>query len=398
MRILLVHNAYAQAGGEDTVVRAELEGLRARGHEVQLLGRDSKELFDAPLRGAAETLCTVANPEAARQLSRALTELRPDVVHLHNLFPRWGLSVLRTLHARGTPTVQTLHNFRWLCAPATFLRDGADCRRCATGNFASAVRFGCMRRSRVVSAAYALALAANRASGLAERAVARFICVSEFVRTLHREAGFDPAKLVVKGHFVTHAPGALGPGDGSVIYAGRLSAEKGLGTLWRALPLLPDVTLKIAGDSPERAQLEADLAQLPARRARVIFLGRLTREALLRELQQSSVCVVPSLGSETFGLSALEALACGCPVVATDAGGLPELVQHGQNGFVVPRGDASALARQLRWLLERPEAARALGRAGHALVERAYLPAANLERLEGIYRDAMTSARGSLTD
>ena len=393
MRILILHNAYAQLGGEDAVVRAEVEGLRARGHEVQLLARDSKELFDAPLRGAAETLCAVANPEAARQLSRALAALRPDVVHLHNLFPRWGLSALRTLQARGVPTVQTLHNFRWLCAPATLLRDGADCRRCASGNFTSAVRFACVRGSRAVSAGYALALATNRASGLAERAVARFICVSEFVRTVHREAGFDPRKLVVKGHFVGSAPGALGPGDGSVIYAGRLSAEKGLATLWRALPLLPGVTLKIAGDWPERPQLEASLAQLPALPSRVIFLGRLTREALQRELQRSSVCVVPSLGSETFGLSALEAFACGCPVVATDAGGLPELVQHGQNGFVVARGDAEALARQLRWLLERPEAARAFGRAGHALVERAYLPAANLELLERIYRDAIASTR-----
>lgn len=390
MRILILHNAYAQRGGEDVVVAAEADALRARGHEVFTLIKESAELHHAKARGAMETLLTVHNPAAARELTSALCTLRPDVVHVHNLFPRWGLSALRTLQRESMPTVQTLHNFRWLCAPATLLRDGADCRLCAGGNFASAVRYACMHQQRVVSAAYATALTVNRASRLAERAVHSFVCVSSFVRKQYLDAGFATDKLQVKGHFVDSAPGPDGKGDGSIFYAGRMSAEKGLAVLLRAMTFLPHAILKVAGEGPERASLEAALT---SERARVRFLGRLPHESLLSELRRSSVCVVPSLGSETFGLTALEAFACGRPVVASAAGGLPELVHDGVNGFLVPRADPAALADRIGWLLEHPEAARAFGAAGQALVERAHLPAPNMELLESIYRHAIAGKR-----
>lgn len=393
MRILILHNAYAQRGGEDVVVAAEAEALRARGHHVFTLIKDSAELHRAPVRGALETLLTVHNPAAAHELAGALRSLRPDVVHVHNLFPRWGLSALRTLQREAVPLVQTLHNFRWLCAPATLLRDGADCRLCAGGNFASAVRYACMHQQRAVSAAYATALTVNRISRLAERAVHRFVCVSQFVQKQYLDAGFPSDKLRVKGHFVDSAPGPDGPGDGSIFYAGRMSAEKGLQVLLRAMTLLPHATLKVAGDGPERTSVEAALND---ERARVRFLGRLSRASLLAELRRSSVCVVPSLGSETFGLTALEAFACGKPVVASTAGGLPELVHDGVNGWLVPRADPTALADRVGWLLENAEAARAFGAAGQALVERAHLPAPNMEILESIYREAMAEARGPL--
>ena len=392
MRILILHNVYAQRGGEDTVVRAERAALEERGHSVCLLTRDSEELRRQPLRGAAETLLTVGNPRAARRVADALRAFAPDVVHVHNLFPRWGLAALRTLQRQAVPVVQTLHNFRWLCAPATLLRDGLDCRLCARGNFASAVRYRCMRQSAVVSGAYALALAVNRLGGLAERSVARFVCVSNFVRDVYLQAGFAPDKLTVKGHFVADAPGGSGPRDGTVLYAGRLSPEKGVRVLLQAMSGLPDTTLKIAGEGPERTALGEQAKRLGVK---ALFLGRLSREALQRELQRSSVCVVPSIGSETFGLSVIEALACACPVITSDAGALPELVREGEDGFIFARGDHGTLAGRLRVLLQQPGLARELGAAGWARIRRDFLPAANVARLEVVYREAMELQRSS---
>lgn len=391
VRILILHNAYAHVGGEDRVVAAESAALRARGHEVQLCIRDSAALHASKLRGAAETLLTLHNPDASRELERALSELRPDLVHVHNLFPRWGLSALRSLARTRVPVVQTLHNFRWLCAPAIRLRDGHDCALCERGNFESAVRFACMHKSRAVSAAYALALSLNRKTGLAEESVARFICVSEFVRDVHVAAGFPVKKLVVKGHFLEQLPKASEHDDGTILFAGRLSREKGLSVLLRALAEAPGLTLKVAGDGPERAELTRSLSRDVA--ARVRFLGMLPRARLLEELAISRACVVPSLGSETFGLSALEALAVARPVIASDAGGLPELVKHGVTGWVVARGDVEALAERLRWLAAHPAEARALGRTGRALVADRYLAGPNMEQLEHIYADAIAHAQ-----
>jgi glycosyltransferase involved in cell wall biosynthesis len=244
-----------------------------------------------------------------------------------------------------------------------------------------------MRESRAVSAAYALALAQNRKSELAERSVARFICVSSFVRDVHLRAGFPAEKLVVKGHFLERLPAAAQEDDGTIIFVGRLSPEKGFALLLEALALLPDVTLKVVGEGPERARIDAALF------ARVRFLGQLPRDRVLEELRLSRLCVVPSLGSETFGLAGLEALAVGRPVVASDAGALPELIKHGENGWIVPRGDAKALAQRIRSLLEDSAAASAFGRAGRALIERCYLAGANIDQLERIYADAGAHVR-----
>src|SRR6185295_6790352 len=113
----------------------------------------------------------------------------------------WGIAPLKALIRRRQPAVQTLHNFRWLCAKATLMRDGRDCRLCAGGNHWHGVRYACFRGSRLLSASYGLALAKNRGQRLAERAFGRMICVSDFVRRTAEESGFGAGRLVVKGHF-----------------------------------------------------------------------------------------------------------------------------------------------------------------------------------------------------
>ena len=131
--------------------------------------------------------------------------------------------------------------------------------------------------------------------------------------------------------------------DGDVlVFAGRLGPQKAVGVLLEALRRISDVTLVIAGDGPERPTLERRVAELGLD-ARVRFLGSVPRETVLRLFRASDASVLPSAW-ENFPHTVVEALAVGCPVIATAVGGVPEVVRDGENGLLVPPGDAAALA------------------------------------------------------
>ena len=131
--------------------------------------------------------------------------------------------------------------------------------------------------------------------------------------------------------------------DGDVlVFAGRLGPQKAVGVLLEALRRISDVTLVIAGDGPERPTLERRVAELGLD-ARVRFLGSVPRETVLRLFRASDASVLPSAW-ENFPHTVVEALAVGCPVIATAVGGVPEVVGDGENGLLVPPGDAAALA------------------------------------------------------
>ena len=131
--------------------------------------------------------------------------------------------------------------------------------------------------------------------------------------------------------------------DGQVLaFAGRLGPQKALGVAIDALARLDDVTLLVAGDGPERAGLERRAAEL-ALGARARFLGSVPRERVLRLFRVADACVLPSAW-ENLPHTVVEALAVGCPVIATAVGGVPEVVRDGENGLLVAPGDPEALA------------------------------------------------------
>jgi glycosyltransferase involved in cell wall biosynthesis len=175
------------------------------------------------------------------------------------------------------------------------------------------------------------------------------------------------------------------PPQRSFVYFGRLAAEKGLRTLLTAAAGLP-ATVKIIGDGPQRAELES-LARQQAP-GKVLFLGYLRGADLQREVQQSLAVIQPSEWYENNPLSVLEAFACGKPVIGSNLGGIPELIQDGRTGLTFTAGQAEELRARMAWLLERPEQAAAMGQTARDLVREKYNEESHAAALLGIYRDA----------
>jgi glycosyltransferase involved in cell wall biosynthesis len=391
MRVLIVHNRYARYGGEDRVVEVERAGLIAAGHEVAM---HSPESVGLSIPRAGFELATLRNnPLATRQLRRLAGTFKPDVVHVHNLFPRLGLGVLREAHALRLPLVMTMHNYRWLCPVGTFERQGAPCRLCVDAGFGQGVKHACFRGSRILSAAYALALAEAKVRGWPYRLAHRMIFVSEYQRQVYREAGWPIDRSVVKGHFLGEFPVEVPePGGEGVLFLGRLSSEKGPQVLldaWRAIdPGANAPILSIAGEGPLESSLRSQSGPT------VRWLGFLKGESIAEAIRANGVVVIPSVCPETFSLVAMQAMALGRPVVASRVGGLPEMVREGETGLLVRPNDPRDLAEKINWMLTHPGERQAMGKQARALAVERFGPAIGVAALEAVYKEAIQVARG----
>jgi glycosyltransferase involved in cell wall biosynthesis len=248
--------------------------------------------------------------------------------------------VIRTAHRHGVPVVQTVHNYRQVCSPGLYFRDGHVCTDCKGRSIGwPGVAHRCYRGSRAQSAVMAVTLAAHRPTW---RSVDRYIALTSAIADHLREYGIPAERIVVKPNSVPD-PGPPAPlGEGFLFY-GRLTPEKGLGLLldaWRRHPDGALGTLRVAGDGEQRPLAEAAAAE----RADVTYLGPLDRDGVRAALRATAVVVAASTWHDVLPTVGLEALASGRPVLGTSLGGLPYLV--GDAGWVVP-AEPGALAAAL---------------------------------------------------
>ena len=378
MRILILHSRYLSgpASGENSVVDDETRLLQRNGHTVTSW---------TPEPETGTTLKTMATAgravwafSSAEKVRRLIRSHQPDVVHVHNLFPTLSPAVLRTA-AEYVPVVATLHNYRLMCLPSTFIRDGRTCEDCLGRVPWPGVVHRCYRGSVAGSVVLGTSVTLHRIAGSYDR-VALFLAVSTFLRGKHLEAGLSPERLLVKSNFSWPMPRREGPGE-VFLYLGRLSPEKGVETILRAWrPGLG--TLVVAGTGPEDSRLRA---MAPPG---VVFLGAVDGSAVPGLLQRARTLLLPSNWYEGQPRVVLEAYAAGVPVLASDVGGLPELVEDGRSGFLLPPTDSEAWTAAMQKLLSDPEAVR-LGQRGWQLWRERFSPERGLEGLEQAYQRAM---------
>jgi glycosyltransferase involved in cell wall biosynthesis len=391
MRVAIFHNRYLQRGGEDTASDAEAALLAKAGHEVHRFTVENRDAIQAsPLAPVRVALVAHWNPETPRAVDAFLDAHPVDVAHVHNFFPVLSPSLHWALARRGMPVVQTLHNYRLLCANGMLLRDGRPCEECVTRGPWNAVRHGCYRGSRTQTAVWARVVAHHRRRGTWEEAVSLFTTPSEFARRKLVGGGLAPERVVVKPNPVGDPGPPAPPGTGAV-YVGRLSREKGVDLLLEAWRSQGGAPLTIVGGGPEEPRLRAQGASIPG----VRFLGAVEHGRALAAIAGAAFVVVPSRWFEVFPMAAMEALACGRAVVVPRGTALAEIVDAGRTGLHFAFGDSADLSRVCRDLLRTPDLTRALGEDARATYEDRYADGPALTRLEAVYESALRSARSS---
>jgi glycosyltransferase involved in cell wall biosynthesis len=382
MRILLVHNHYQQAGGEDQVFAAEGALLEAHGHRVVRFTSHNDAVTEMSRLALAKA--TVWNGATYRDIRALIRKEHPQVAHFHNTFPLISPAAYHAAREEGVPTVQTLHNYRLLCPNALFFREGRVCEDCV-GQAAPwpGVLHACYRGSRLSSGGVAAMLTAHRALGTWDRAVDVYITLTEYTRRKFIQGGLPAEKIVVKPNFVYPDPGA-GAGQGTyALFVGRLSPEKGVETLLAAWSTLQEgMPLKIVGDGP----LAPKVAQVAERLTKVEWLGKQPRNRVLDLMKGAKVLIFPSVWYEGFPTVIAEAYAVGLPVIASDLGNMSSLIDHGRTGLHFRPGDPKDLAARVEWASAHPGKLARVREKARAEFEAKYTAKRNYRSLVAIYQ------------
>jgi glycosyltransferase involved in cell wall biosynthesis len=382
VRIGLFHNRYRQRGGEDAAFDLETDLLAKAGHEVHVLCVDNREEIDAaPVSVLRAGLRARWNPRTVVQLDAFLAAHSIDVAHVHNYFPILSPALHVTLHARGIPVVQTLHNYRLLCANGFMLRAGRSCDECVAQGPWHAVRHACYRGSRAQTLVWAEMTAAHRRRRTWHECVDLFITPSDYARRVLLQTGIPRERFRVVP-LPVRDPGPPQPPGYGALFVGRLSREKGVDLLIDAWRRLEGYPLCIVGSGPEEASLRARAADVSG----VRFTGHLASDAVHAALREAAFVVVPSRWHENLPLALIEAQAAARAAVVSHPSALCELVESGETGLRFPMGDVEALAAACRRLALEAALTRALGERARAQYEARYTPARCTEQLEDALR------------
>jgi glycosyltransferase involved in cell wall biosynthesis len=378
--VAIVHNAYGKTSGEEIVIDRLVQLLAARGLVVQRFSRSSEEIERTRLGKIPTFFSGIHNPFSKKAFELFLRETRPDVVHIHNLYPLISPSILPVCTAQGVPVVMTVHNFRLACPNGLLLSHGEACHRCLGGREYWCVFRNC-EDSLFKSAGYALRTAAARMLRRYYDHVDHFLCLSAFQRDLLVNEGLPADRATVLPNPMNLPgvePGGWRDGD-YVAYVGRISPEKDIPTLIEAARRLGDVPFKFAGSyhrMPEVTQRNPNNCQ---------FLGQLDAEDLAQFYLNARMVVFATRCYEGFPTVLLEAMSHGLPVVCSRIGGLPEIVEEEKTGLLYEPGNVDELADRIRMLWQNPALCRKLGGAGRRKVREEYAAELLLDRLLGIY-------------
>lgn len=391
MKIVVAHNFYQQPGGEDQCVAAEVAMLRAHGHEVTqyCLHNDA---IDA-MNGLDLVSRTIWSRPAFRQMRELFRAHRPQIAHFHNTFPLISPAAYYAAQAENVRVVQTLHNFRLLCANALLFRDGEVCEDCLGKSIPwRGVAHKCYRGSRIASAGVATMLTAHRALGTWRNAVDVYVALTEFSRRKLVEGGLPAHKIAVKPNFAYPDPGPGAGAGGYAVFVGRLSAEKGLPTLleaWRHLD--GGLPLKLVGDGP----MAGPVRKAAAENSTIQWLGNEPLETVYALVGAAAFLVAPSQCYETFSRVVMEAFAKGTPVIASRSGAMSELVEDGRTGLHFTPGDPVDLAAKVRRIMADPFELARMRQAARQKFDENFTADSNHESLMAIYEQALGSRRDS---
>lgn len=360
MKVLLVNKFHYKKGGSETYYFTLAEALKAKGHEVVFFAMKDEEknipceqdeyfVSNASVNGGIKSKINMIfhiaySKEAYSKMKALLAKEKPDLVILNLVHKQITLSIIDAIkeYDEKIPIFWTMHDLIAVCPAYTMLNgNGEVCEKCMDGNFKHCIENKCIKGSTLMSFLSVYEAEYIRRKKWYDK-VDLFICPSEFYKRKLEEAHFTNSKIITLRNPLPIATKyeCNDKNEGYILYFGRLSKEKGVKTLIDAVKNT-EYRLVILGTGP----IEDELKEYANEYQNIEFKGFQTGQALVDYVKNSRCVVLPSEWYENGPYSAMEAMAAGKPLIVSDNGGLPELVEDGKNGFVYSvKEGVSALA------------------------------------------------------
>lgn len=376
MRILLINKFLYPNGGSETYIFKLGNYLQSQGHEVQYFGMEhagrcvgnavNAYTSDMDFHGGSKLakltypLKTIYSREARVQLRKVLDDFRPDVCHLNNfnyqLTPSIILEIVKWRKESGhiCKIVYTAHDYQLVCPNHMCNNPNTheNCEKCLQGQFINCTKGKCIHGSRAKSFIGTLEAGFWKRKKV-YRYLDQIICCSEFIKTKLDQNSMFAEKTVVLHNFIEGVECKEVQKKDYVLYFGRFSEEKGIGTLLQVCKVLPEIPFVFAGTGPLEEQVN-DISNI----TNVGFQSGENLESLIREAR-FSIC--PSVVYENCPFSVMESQTYGTPVLGADIGGIPELIQAGKTGVLFEPGNAEQLESEIRRLWNNPQLLDSMG-------------------------------------
>ena len=369
MRILQINNFHYRKGGSETVYFNTAELLENHGHEVSFFSIKNDKLNE-PCEDEkyfisnqnflnnsfTEQVKSVGrffySKEAKAKLEKLIIKKKPQIAHLHLFYGGLTSSVLPVLKKYSVKVVATMHDYKLLCPVYTFLDKNSNiCEKCASGNYFYCIANNCNKNSFFYSTIIAAESYYRDKFFSPVDYINKIIMVSKFSLNKHLE--YKPKLADKLEHIYNFYPNLQNQQKKEFkknyfLFIGRLSREKGLITLLNAFENINNFQLKIAGDGPLRNLVERRVSE----NTNIEYLGYRNKDEIKGLIDNAYFIVIPSEWYENNPMSIIESYAHSTPVIASNIGGIPEIVIEGKTGFLFESKNEIKLNKKIKQSLE----------------------------------------------
>lgn len=397
-KVVIAGQNYRVVGGSDRVLFKHIELLEAQGHRPipfcaqdrgniqtpwdQYFPKRTASLSSASPINALKYIYSFDSKQSLRRLLQ--TEKNVDIVHCHIYYGKLTASIISAVKEKGLPLVQTLHEYKAVCPVYTLMSNGVSCEKCNGFNFYKAATNRCNRNSILRSSLSSVEAYFSLILGSVSK-FDKFIAVSNHQRDTVIRMGIPSNKVVTIYNSISPISIKNHTTEDYFLFHGRIESIKGIWVLLEAFRLLPNLKLVVVGKGSELENAKYFCTEKKI--YNVKFLDFVTGQDLQQLISKSIAGIVPSIWPETFGLAAAEVLNSGRPVIGSNIGGIPEVLDAGNDSILVEPGSVSDLVQAIKFIANNPIVADKMGKLGSQNIARKFSEKVHYNKLISLYSD-----------
>lgn len=406
MKILLVNKYHYVKGGSETYYFGLAKLLQSYGHEVIYFAMADKNNIEckqdkffvsnvdfngdiSKMQKIKAGFRVLYSFEAKKCISALIEQEHPDVVHINLVHRHLTLSIVRAIKKYNIPIVFTAHDLNCICPNHEMLCNGNVCEECLHGKYSSCIKNKCLKGSAAKSALAAIEAINYKRMKIYDD-IDLIITPSYFYKKKFEESGIIHTKILhMKNFLPTDTQYSSGnPDKGYLLYFGRISEEKGIITLVKAVEKLQnDTPLYILGTGAIEDEVKSYISSHKLD-SKIKMLGFKSGDELKKYVAEAKCIILPSEWYENGPYAIMEAMSQGKPVIVSNMGGLPEIVDDGKTGFICNPFDSDDLKSCIEKVCAlSPEEYRQMGKNAVEAAKRDFSPEAYVEKLIQIYKE-----------